>query len=138
MSKWIQFYHKINKFDLVSMRFTEDFSIVEMTGMDSILPVDGRLSLSSIRILHPHRSYDSVCFRKSGVQSLARIGQYDNVLPAINQNRIYYDSRRKDSAREACREVFERRRVQTTRMGRESRKGFPQCLKLRVASYVQL
>lgn len=49
MSKWIRFYHKINKFDLVSMRFTEDFSIVEMTGMDSILPVDGRLSLSSIR-----------------------------------------------------------------------------------------
>lgn len=49
MSKWIQFYHKINKFDLVNMRFTEDFSIVEMTGMDSILPVDGRLSLSSIR-----------------------------------------------------------------------------------------
>ena len=49
MSKWVQFYHKINKFDLVNMRFTEDFSIVEMTGMDSILPVDGRLSLSSIR-----------------------------------------------------------------------------------------
>lgn len=49
MSKWVQFYHKINKFDLVSMRFTEDFSIVEMTGMDSILPVDGRLNLSSIR-----------------------------------------------------------------------------------------
>ena len=49
MSKWVQFYHKINKFDLVNMRFTDDFSIVEMTGMDSILPVDGRLSLSSIR-----------------------------------------------------------------------------------------
>ena len=49
MRKWVQFYHKINKFDLVNMRFTEDFSIVEMTGMDSILPVDGRLSLSSIR-----------------------------------------------------------------------------------------
>lgn len=27
-----------------------------------------------------------MCFRKSGVQSLARTGQYDNVLPAINQN----------------------------------------------------
>lgn len=49
MSKWIQFYHKINKFDLVNMRFTEDFSIVEMVGMDSIMPIDGRLSLSSIR-----------------------------------------------------------------------------------------
>ena len=47
--KWVQFYHKINKFDLVNMRFTEDFSIVEMTGMDSILPVDGRFNLSSIR-----------------------------------------------------------------------------------------
>lgn len=49
MSKWVQFYHKINKFDLVSMRFTEDFSIVEMVGMDSIMPIDGRLNLSSIR-----------------------------------------------------------------------------------------
>lgn len=33
MSKWVQFYHKINKFDLVSKRFTDDFSIVEMVGM---------------------------------------------------------------------------------------------------------
>ena len=49
MSKWIQFYHKINKFDLVNMRFTEDFSIVEMYGTDSILPVDGRFNMSSIR-----------------------------------------------------------------------------------------
>ena len=49
MSKWVQFYHKINKFDLVNKRFTEDFSIVEMVGMDSIMPIDGRLSLSSIR-----------------------------------------------------------------------------------------
>ena len=49
MSKWVQFYHKINKFDLVNMRFTEDFCIVEMTGMDSILPIDGRLNMSSIR-----------------------------------------------------------------------------------------
>ena len=49
MSKWIQFYHKINKFDLVNMRFTDDFSIVEMVGMDSVMPIDGRLSLSSIR-----------------------------------------------------------------------------------------
>lgn len=49
MSKWVQFYHKINKFDLVNMRFTEDFSIVEMTGMDSVMPIDSRLNLSSIR-----------------------------------------------------------------------------------------
>lgn len=49
MSKWVQFYHKINKFDLVNMRFTDDFSIVEMVGMDSIMSIDGRLSLSSIR-----------------------------------------------------------------------------------------
>lgn len=49
MSKWVQFYHKINKFDLVSNRFTDDFSIVEMVGMDSVMPVDGRFNLSSIR-----------------------------------------------------------------------------------------
>ena len=49
MSKWVQFYHKINKFDLVNMRITDDFSIVEMTGMDSVIPIDGRLNLSSIR-----------------------------------------------------------------------------------------
>ena len=49
MSKWVQFYHKINKSDLVNMRFTDDFSIVEMTGMDSVMPIDGRLNLSSIR-----------------------------------------------------------------------------------------
>ena len=47
--KWVQFYHKINKFDLVNMRFTDDFSIVEMYGTDSILPVDGRFNMSSIR-----------------------------------------------------------------------------------------
>ena len=49
MSKWVRFYHKINKFDLVNMRFTEDFSVVEMVGMDSVMPIDGRLSMSSIR-----------------------------------------------------------------------------------------
>lgn len=49
MSKWVRFYHKINKFDLVNMKFTEDFSIVEMYGTDSILPVDGRFNMSSIR-----------------------------------------------------------------------------------------
>lgn len=32
MSKWVQFYHKINKFDLVNMRFTDDVSVVENGG----------------------------------------------------------------------------------------------------------
>ena len=49
MSKWVQFYHKINKFDLVNMRFTDDVSVVEMVGMDSVMPIDGRLNMSSIR-----------------------------------------------------------------------------------------
>ena len=49
MRKWVQFYHKINKFDLVSMRFTDEFIVVEMYGTDSILPVDGRFNMSSIR-----------------------------------------------------------------------------------------
>ena len=49
MRKWVQFYHKINKFDLVNMRFTDEFSVVEMYGTDSILPVDGRFNMSSIR-----------------------------------------------------------------------------------------
>ena len=49
MSKWVRFYHKINKFDLVNMRFTDDFSIVVMTGMDSVMPIDGRWNMSSIR-----------------------------------------------------------------------------------------
>lgn len=49
MSKWVQFYHKINKFDIVNCRFTDDVSVVEMVGMDSVMPIDGRLSLPSIR-----------------------------------------------------------------------------------------
>ena len=49
MSKWVQFYHKINKFYLVNMRFTDEVSIVEMIGMDSVMPIDGRLNLLSIR-----------------------------------------------------------------------------------------
>ena len=49
MSKWVQFYHKINKFNLVNMRFTDEEEIVEMVGMDSIIPIDGRWNLSSIR-----------------------------------------------------------------------------------------
>lgn len=49
MSKWVQFYHKINKFDLVNMRFTDEVSVVEMVGMDSVMPIDSRLNLSSIR-----------------------------------------------------------------------------------------
>ena len=49
MRKWVRFYHKINKFDLVNMRFTDEFSVVEMYGTDSILPVDGMFNMSSIR-----------------------------------------------------------------------------------------
>ena len=49
MSKWVQFYHKINKFDLVNMRFTDEEEIVEMVGMDSIMPIDGRWNMTSIR-----------------------------------------------------------------------------------------
>ena len=49
MRKWVRFYHKINKFDLVNMRFTDEVIVVEMTGTDSILPVDGRFNMSSIR-----------------------------------------------------------------------------------------
>ena len=49
MSKWVQFYHKINKFDLVNMRFTDEEGIVEMFGMDSIMPIDGRWNMTSIR-----------------------------------------------------------------------------------------
>ena len=49
MSKWVQFYHKINKFDLVNMRFTDEEEIVEMVGMDSVMPIDGRWNMSSIR-----------------------------------------------------------------------------------------
>lgn len=49
MSKWVQFYHKINKFDIVNMRFTDEEEIVEMVGMDSIMPIDGRWNLSYIR-----------------------------------------------------------------------------------------
>lgn len=49
MSKWVQFYHKINKFDLVNKKFTDEVRVVEMVGTDSIMPIDGRLSLSSIR-----------------------------------------------------------------------------------------
>ena len=36
--KWINFYHK----DLES-------NLAEMVGMDSVMPIDGRLNLSSIR-----------------------------------------------------------------------------------------
>ena len=49
MSRWVQFYHNINKFDLVNMRFTDEVSVVEMVGMDSVMPIDDRLSLSYIR-----------------------------------------------------------------------------------------
>lgn len=64
MSKWVQFYHKINKFDLVNMRFTDEVSVVEMVGMDSVMPIDGRLNLSSIRaeIQKKIESFDPCAF----------------------------------------------------------------------------
>ena len=70
MRKWVQFYHKINKFDLVSMRFTDEFIVVEMYGTDSILPVDGRFNMSSIRseiqkyieIMEKIKSFDPCAF----------------------------------------------------------------------------
>lgn len=49
MSKWVQFYHKLNKFDLVNMRFTDEEETVEMVGMDSVMRIDGRWNMSSIR-----------------------------------------------------------------------------------------
>ena len=49
MSRWVQFYHKINKFDLANMRFTDELSVVEMVGMDSIMRIDGRWNMPSIR-----------------------------------------------------------------------------------------
>ena len=49
MSKWVQFYHKQSEFDLVNMCFTDDEEIVEMVGMDSIMPIDGRWNMNSIR-----------------------------------------------------------------------------------------
>ena len=49
MSKWVQFYHKLNKFDLVNMRFTDEEETVEMVGMDSVMPIDGRWNMPSIR-----------------------------------------------------------------------------------------
>ena len=49
MSKWVQFYHKINKFDLVNMRFTDEEETVEMVGMDSVMRIDGRWNMPSIR-----------------------------------------------------------------------------------------
>lgn len=49
MKKWVQFYHKINKFDLVNMRFTDEVEIVEMVGTDSCMRIDGRWNMRSIR-----------------------------------------------------------------------------------------
>ena len=55
MSKWVQFYHKINKFDLVNIICTDEEEIVDMVGMDSIMPIDGRWNMSSIRAeIHKH------------------------------------------------------------------------------------
>lgn len=49
MSKWVQFYHKTNKFDHVNKRFTDETYIDEMTGTDSIMRIDGRWNMRSIR-----------------------------------------------------------------------------------------
>lgn len=49
MSKWVQFYHEQSGFDFVNMRFTDEKEIVEMIGMDSIMPIDSRWNMSSIR-----------------------------------------------------------------------------------------
>ena len=49
MSKWIKFYNKLNKFDFVEMRWTKEQHLVEMTGMDSIMPIDSRLNIESVR-----------------------------------------------------------------------------------------
>nr|DAM90024.1 MAG TPA: hypothetical protein [Caudoviricetes sp.] len=64
MSKWVQFYHKINKFDLVNMRFTDEVSVVEMVGMDSIMRIDGRWNMPSIRaaIQKKIESFDPCAF----------------------------------------------------------------------------
>lgn len=49
MSKRVRFYHKLNKFDLVNMRFTDEEETVEMAGMDPVMRIDGRWNMSSIR-----------------------------------------------------------------------------------------
>ena len=50
MSKWVQFYHKITKYDLANHKFLwGQEELVEMVGMDSIMPVDARFSMASIR-----------------------------------------------------------------------------------------
>ena len=50
MSKWVQFYHKITRYDLENHRFLwGQESLVEMTGVDSILPVDDKSCMASIR-----------------------------------------------------------------------------------------
>lgn len=51
MRKWVQFYEKITPYDLVNHKFLwGQERLVEMCGMDSILPIDGRWNLSSIRM----------------------------------------------------------------------------------------
>ena len=49
MKKWVLFYHEVNKFDLVNMRFTDEVEIVEMVGTDSCMRIDGRWNMRSIR-----------------------------------------------------------------------------------------
>nr|DAG40088.1 MAG TPA: hypothetical protein [Caudoviricetes sp.] len=48
MNKWVLFYHEQSRFDFVNMRFTDEKEIAPMTGMDSIMPIDGRRNMLSI------------------------------------------------------------------------------------------
>ncbi len=51
MSKWVLFYHKVTPYDLTNHKFLWGHEkVMEMTGTDSVLPIDGRLSLASIRV----------------------------------------------------------------------------------------
>ena len=50
MKKWVQFYHKVTPYDLTNHKFLWGQEILmEMVGVDAILPVDCRYSIASIR-----------------------------------------------------------------------------------------
>lgn len=50
MSKWVQFYHKVTPYDLTNHKFLwGQEKLLEMTGMDSVMPIDGRFNMQSIR-----------------------------------------------------------------------------------------
>ncbi len=51
MRKWVQFYHKVTPYDPVNHKFLcGQEKLAEMCGSDSILPIDGRWNLFSIRM----------------------------------------------------------------------------------------